>query len=133
MAPPKKPRSPASWRTQSRAGATVTGAGGGAFLLSILQSHTQGHDELWIKLLIYLTPSLSFAVTACLNWLLLLVDAYLTKFDQNRKYREAKKVAEETLKDPTASPESKALAQQLIDEAHRYKLSNARLRLQSAG
>jgi hypothetical protein len=127
---PRKPqsvaRSSTKWRVQTRASATATGAGSGAFLLSILQSHVQAQGELWVKVLIYLTPTVSFAITAGLNWFLQQFDAYLVKLDQERKYHQAIREAQRTLSDAAASAESKVLAQELMDEAHRYRLANAR-------
>jgi len=73
-----------------RAGAGVAGAGAGALLVHILKVDAHS-NEAWAQMLLYLSPSISLAVSAAVLWLRSQLESYGAikarerEFDRNRK------------------------------------------------
>jgi len=103
----------------------MTGAGGGAFLVAILEHRT----EVWARLLLYLAPSLSLALTAGLTWLLNQFDEYLELIREMRPYYDARRAARQIQRDKSSTVAMREDASKLIEEAVQYRLRFLRDRL----
>src|SRR6516162_9634514 len=111
MTPKPKSRVTSTARPRSRTGAGVTGAGSGALLVHVLNGY---RNQAWAQILLYLAPSVSLAISACVLWLRAQLDDYLQSKLQEQKGKrqlkkldKAEKICLAILADDNASTQSK--------------------------
>ncbi|HEY4562031.1 MAG TPA: hypothetical protein VIJ36_03575, partial [Thermoanaerobaculia bacterium] len=83
----------------------------------------------WARLLMYLAPSISLAITAGMVWLVDLFDEYLANKRNLIKYHYALSIADEVLNNENSGPAEKEEARRLREAATKNRLSFAHQQL----